>query len=606
MTLGSAHIPTPPVTEAAPVATNRWVRRFAIALAVLGIIFRFSGLDTKVFWQDEAHTGRGIAGSWRTEIMTDVFDGEVHTRDELLRHQFPRHDRNIVDVIRLRAIEEPRQAPLYFVLARAWVLAFGHSIAVLRSFSAVLSVLGLLLVFALCHELFERSTEGWLAVGLIAISPLHIAFAQEARFYMLWADLVLLASWLLLRGGRLAKSRQRQSGLMCALYAGTIALALYCHILTVLVIAAHMAFVVVDERLRWTATLRFTAAGQLGGILLFSPWIWFIAQEAKAGPSGWVSWTATPVATGDWLLGAARTYVRPFFDANTVKLATVQMALAVVVLVTATLWMVVRWAPRRTLWFLLPMGIFCSLPFAVLDLTGGGWRFHVTRYQFPAVLALQLCVAFALAHLLFNKSRWMRGAGVASAVLFVACGLLSNHSYRRAGMWWNKGGGQSVVLAAKHASMSQAPLIIVSGRHFGSPVHWVLSLAHALNDDARVLAVAKPKTPLIPDEYEDVYLWRVSPEMRGFRRCGLAGRRNRWRLPVSNLPEGDPPIRLSARSLARTSHRVSTADGKSRRPAVLVATRRRKRMWPQPGITDERPHAGGGETQAPKARRKVV
>jgi uncharacterized membrane protein len=318
-----------------------------------------------------------------------------------------------------------------------------------------------------------------------------------------------------LLGGRLAKTRRHRTGLVYALYAGTIALALYTHLLTALVIAAHMAYVVVDERLLWTLRLRLTAAAQLVGILLFSPWIWFVVRQADKGPSGSVSWTATPTAAGEWILGAARNYVRPFFDANTVKLASVPMAIGVVVLVAVALWMVVRWAPRRALWFLLSLGAFCSLPIAVLDLTGGGWRFLVTRYQFPALLALQLCVAFGVTHLLVNRNRWMQRMGVAAAALFVAGGLLSSHSYRHARTWWNKGGGRSVVVAAKHASQFQAPLIIVSGRHFGSPVHWVLALAHALNDDARVLAVAKPKTPLIPDEYEDVYLWRVSPEMRG-------------------------------------------------------------------------------------------
>jgi len=491
----------------------RWVRRSAIALVALGIFLRFTGLDTKVFWQDEAHTGRSIASSWRAEIVADISDGEVHTRNDLLFHQFPRHDRTMVDVIQLRALEDPRQAPLYFVLARAWVVAFGPSITVLRSFSAVLGVLGLLGVFVLCSELFDRPEEGWIAVGLIAISPLHIVFAQEARFYMLWVDLVLLASCLLLFGGRLAKTRRHRTGLVYALYAGTISLALYTHVLTVLVIAAHMAFVVVDERLRWTLRLRLTAAAQLIGILLFSPWIWLVARQADEGPSGWVSWTATPIAIGKWLLGAARTYVRPFFDANSVKLASVPMAIGVVVLVAVALWMVVRWAPRRALWFLLSLGIFCSLPFAVMDLTGGGWRFLVTRYQFPALLALQLCIAFGVTHLLFNRNRWMQRTGVAAAVLFVAGGLLSSHSYRQADTWWNKGGGRSVVVAAEHASQFQAPLVL-SGAGLGSPMNWAMSLAHALNDDARVLMVAEPEMPVIPNEFEVVLLWRVSPAMR--------------------------------------------------------------------------------------------
>ena len=49
----------------------RWVRGFAIALAVLGSLVRFDGLGDKVFWFDEAHTGRVIAGNAGV-LLTEV------------------------------------------------------------------------------------------------------------------------------------------------------------------------------------------------------------------------------------------------------------------------------------------------------------------------------------------------------------------------------------------------------------------------------------------------------------------------------------------------------------------------------------------------------
>jgi len=65
--------------------------------------------------------------------------------------------------------------------------------------------------------------------------------------------------------------------------------------------------------------------------------------------------------------------------------------------------------------------------------------------------------------------------------------------------------------------------------------------------------------------------------------------------------------------LARSSHRVSTTDGESRRPAASVSNRAPlpaddSAEWPKarPQARAHRPRAGGGETQAPKARRNVA
>ena len=186
----------------------QWMRVCAITLVVVGLLFRFSGLGSKVFWWDETHTGRAIAGSFWSEILEDIFDGQVHTRDEILVHQFPREGRTTVTTVKVLVWEDPEQTPLYFVLARAWVKVFGPSTTILRAFSAFLSIISFPLVFLLGRELFRRSLEGWIAVGLFAVSPLHLVYAQEARQYMLWVDLVLLASWLLL----LALNRTSRTG----------------------------------------------------------------------------------------------------------------------------------------------------------------------------------------------------------------------------------------------------------------------------------------------------------------------------------------------------------------------------------------------------------
>ncbi len=59
-------------------------------------------------------------------------------------------------------------------------------------------------MYWLCQELFHDSSTRWVAVGLMAVSPFHVLYAQEAREYSLHTALILVSSTLLLRSLRLA------------------------------------------------------------------------------------------------------------------------------------------------------------------------------------------------------------------------------------------------------------------------------------------------------------------------------------------------------------------------------------------------------------------
>ena len=176
----------------------RWVRPVVVLLVVLGCLFRFSGLTRMVFRNDEAHTGTVIAGARPHEIQNALFDGASHSPTELLEYQFPRPGVSWSDSIRCLFEIDPKQGPTYFVAARAWVSALGPSTVVLRSLGSLLGMVCLPLVYLLGRELFQDRLVGWVAAGLMAVSPLRIVYDREARPYALWALFILLCSWLLL------------------------------------------------------------------------------------------------------------------------------------------------------------------------------------------------------------------------------------------------------------------------------------------------------------------------------------------------------------------------------------------------------------------------
>ena len=75
---------------------------------------------------------------------------------------------------------ERSNPPLYYVMLHFWVQIFGTSEIALRSFSIPPSLGSLVLVYSLGRRLFSP-TIALFALGILAISPFQISYAQEAR-----------------------------------------------------------------------------------------------------------------------------------------------------------------------------------------------------------------------------------------------------------------------------------------------------------------------------------------------------------------------------------------------------------------------------------------
>jgi uncharacterized membrane protein len=519
-----------------PSATDyqviRWVRAVALLLAVFGCWIRLDGLGSKVVWWDETHTGRAISGSFWGEIVDDVFDGEVHTRDEILVHQFPREDRSVVDTVYVLVWEDPRQTPLYFVLARAWVKMLGSSEEILRGFSAFLGILSFPLAFLLGRELFGRSLEGWIAVALIAVSPLHFVYAQEARQYILWVDLVILSGWLLLVASRRTRERGAPAWLWWVLYTGALGLTLITHLLTVLVMAAHFLFTVMSEKFRLSPIVKLTTAALLVVSLFFSRWAWSIFPDSRGRP--WIVWAATDLPFAEWLRRFAGSIARSFVDLplGIVVAGVFQRGLVflMVLFALASVIVLVRSAPRRARLFVILLGLSCSLPMILVDLSSGGWRAAVSRYHLPTTVALELCAAFAIAHLLINKQRSIRLGAAVTAALVLGCGVYSSIFYRQSETWWNKYSASELLAAVKVIDRHPSPLVVVSKSDWEG-MFTSLALAHAVSDQTGILAVVEPEMPVIPSEYQDVFVWSVSEDM--LNRFAESG----WGLETLEVPD---------------------------------------------------------------------
>ena len=136
-----------------------------LALALLALGLRLYRLDAQSLWYDEGFSVY-LARMDLAEITT----------------------RTAADI----------QPPLYYYLLHGWIQWVGDDEWGARSLSAFLGVLAVPLLFGLGWQLFRNHLSGFLAAFLLAISPLHVWYGQEARMYTLLVFLSLLSSTLLL------------------------------------------------------------------------------------------------------------------------------------------------------------------------------------------------------------------------------------------------------------------------------------------------------------------------------------------------------------------------------------------------------------------------
>jgi uncharacterized membrane protein len=486
------------------MASLRLLRGAAIAAVVLGTGLRFASLERRVFWVDEAGTAQRVSGYWLADLERELFDGRVHTMVELHRFQHLASDRGARSIVEGLAREEAPWPPLYFVALRSWAGLFGDSVPGLRLFSVFASLLTFPACFWLCRELFPGTSPRdravpWVATALLAASPFHVVYAQEARAYALWSVVLLAASAMFLRACRTERLADS------LLYGVLVALGLYIFPLTVFVVAAHGMYALLRDGFRPTRRLAVLAAGWGLGMVLYGPWILAIARNFRVGSDS-VSWTATtiipiPFLAYSWIANVVRVFfdlpsmvlwLEPWLGFRLLDLACVPIAAAIAAFVGLA---VVRFStaafpsPARPRAFLLPLALIPFAALAVPDLLLGGIRSYSPRHQTAGLLALELIVATTIAAGLWDPSPRRRRLFRSALVALLVMGFLSGVVFACSRSWWNKYISSDNDRVAAMLNGQDRPLVVGfyggDGYSRNPPFYflYLLSMSHVLRDD---------------------------------------------------------------------------------------------------------------------------
>ncbi len=127
-------------------------RTYVLAITLVAAVLRFYLIEEKSIWLDESFS------LW------------------IARHSLWEGWRWLIDV--------DQHPPLYYSLLHIWIGLFGTLEGAVRTFSALASVLTIPVFYAGCRRLLDPSAAA-IAVFIVAVSPFHVQFAQEARMYAL-------------------------------------------------------------------------------------------------------------------------------------------------------------------------------------------------------------------------------------------------------------------------------------------------------------------------------------------------------------------------------------------------------------------------------------
>ena len=495
---------------------NKWLRFLIVVVLVLGIFFRFANLGKKVYWIDESYTSLRISGYTESEFTEQVVDGQVRNIKYLQKYQRINSEKTVVDTVKGLALEEPQITPLYFIATRFWVELFGDSVAVTRSMSAVFSLLALPCMYWLCLELFESSLTAWLAVSLLAVSPFQIVYAQEARPYSLFVLMILLSGAALLRGMRL------KTNSCWAIYAATVALGLYSHLLFALVALGHGIYVVISENLRFNKTVISYLLAASAGFIALSPWsVFLLTNSAKLSEkTGW-QFVKHPISklVGNWVLNITR----QFFDVGLYSdlprlyfLLSLPVILMILIIVGYSFYLLLSQTERRVWLFVMTLTCVTLAIFLLADLILGGMRSLNTRYIIPCYLGMHIAVAYFFAVKMTSPQvtiQLQKLWRLALAAL-LSIGIISCCIYLPADSWWNKDRSYIHIPIARILNSASRPLLITDLWVYNvDKIGNLLGLSYLINSQTNFL-VLPPRIVEIPQKVTEIFLYSISAEFK--------------------------------------------------------------------------------------------
>jgi len=497
---------------------GRWLQGTVLAAVAIGVVLRFATLGSKVYWHDEVFTSLRVAGYIGQQVGDSLFTGRQVTAQALQAFQTFAPDATFSHTL-ASLIDHPEHPPLYYLLAYLWGRVLEPSVAGYRAIAAFFSVACIPLAALLGRALFPQpAAVAWVAAGLMALSPIQLVYAQEARQYSLWVALTVLSTLLLVR------ALQQGGGGRWLAYGLALGLGLLTSVMMGLVGLSHGLVVLLQvPPRRWGPPLGAAALA----MLVFSPWLGVMVQH-WGRVERVTAWTQQPapwdVLAKLWGLHYASAIFDPALPLT--HPYTVLFPPLVIGLVGWAAYDGLRRGPALAARVLVIMLVLPPALLIGLDLLRGGQMSGTTRYFLSSLVAAQLLLAASIGRALGEPPRRAIGVGLLGVML--GLGVLSSGLYTRAPTWWNKGISYHNAAIATHINQAPDPVVLsfASANALGDTI----SLSYHLQPQVSLWLGRNPQHYSIPTGAGEVLVFKPSPDT-------LADLAERYR--VDPVPAGE-------------------------------------------------------------------
>lgn len=231
-----------------------------ILILLISIALRVFGINSESLWFDEAYS--------------------IHLSKM-----------NLWDLVRNTA--EDVHPPLYYITLNLWEYVFGESETSSRMLSALFNVLTVYVIYRISAYLYDKKT-GLIAAFLLAISPFHIYYSQEARMYALLGMLSILSIYSFIK---LATEINNSGWRNYVLFS---VLMLYTHVYGFWILCFETLFILVLFYLKRLDKRKIKALliSAIMIVIAYLPWTGILlSQLHKVGSGFWIpprDWLALP------------------------------------------------------------------------------------------------------------------------------------------------------------------------------------------------------------------------------------------------------------------------------------------------------------------------
>jgi mannosyltransferase len=473
-----------------------------VALTLLAAVLRFSTLDVQSFSSDESVTARLVSLDFGSMLST-----------------IPNTEST---------------PPLYYVTAWLWAQVLGSGEVGLRSLSALIGTATIPVVYAAGKTLLSRRV-GLAAAAVVAVSPVLVGYAQEARSYALLVALTGLSFAFFVR------AREEPKGSTLAGWCVVSALALTTHYFAAFMVAPEALLLLLTRRTKhvWLST-----AALLGTGLALLP----LALEQRANQF------AANLAAGDPLSTRVVILAKQFLIGGNAPYDRIVAVSAGFILLLSVVFVVARGSGRVRLRAAIAAGVGACAILLPVALALVGPDYVITRNALAGFipLAIAACAGIDIAT---SRIAWL-GLTAACTLLFgVTIAVAIDPTYQRPD--WRG-------FARAMEGPEQPRILVVAPNLDGwsARVPLRVYLSDAVPIGRELLRDAPQFLPLTGRGLE-----LSAPRRVAVREIVIAG--VQWEIPLSrtSIP---PPFRLVGE---RASDRYHLVVYRSHRPVVLDARR---------------------------------